>query len=434
MSDNIASYGGFGAQDPNAAFIQGAGALSSSGQAGVGGVDLQGKSTIEKSEMDAITMLVASGLPLLAPPQNIGNSQALSPSGISAIGNITVTQFAMATEQTKNDIISSMWDSFQKNVRELAERSKQEDIKKWTEDINRNGPKSAAEYNAYLMALSSTQRADEINGNGNALATQFNQTFNQWMVSPVQGSAKVDPTDPTGYPSSAFIAGSMAAHTDALHTLAAAGGAAGSQIGSVSPVSDAVFAVGPASALPMDYQAGAALVAALLNGGAVYKAATDSIAQATGAGQPVRDLDFALNYAKNIMNIVTHNVEGDEPLSSEQKTQNNMIRLTLTAMAMVLVYRTAYGGITAQEFASMLNPQSSKGLPDQIRPQIEQLAAILKNYLPTDSDARIDVLTRLMAYADKNESVDSMLSTTRIFSGMLNTQDVDNKRFTAGKG
>jgi hypothetical protein len=432
---NIGNYGGFGTQDPNASSIPGAGNVSGTNPISKSS-NSSDESTIERSQLEAIMMLLSAGIPFLTPPQSIATSfQDLSAakgiSGVTAVSNIDISQIKMQVDQTKNDIINSMWDSFLKNVREMAERAKQDNIKKWTEDVNKNGPKSSTEYYAYLMALSSSQRSEEISGNGNVLASQFNQTFNQWLVSPALQAENIAGG---GYPSASFIAGSVAANSDAVRdAIGAAGAVVGYQM-SVSPVADALYAVGPNSALPADSQAAAALVTALLNGGAAFKATNDSIQQAANGGTPPRDLDFAMNYAKNIMNIVTHNVGNGEPLSKEQTSQNQMIRLMLTTMALVLVYRTAYGGITGPEFGSLLNPESSKDLPEEIRPLTQQLASLLKSYLPDDPSGRVNTLNRLTAYADQNESVDSMLSTSRMFSGLLTTGDINHKRLESETG
>lgn len=423
MSGDIGNFGGFGTENPNAAYIPAAGAVPDADQTGSGS-SIFGKSTIEKSQIEAIILLMSAGFPLLAPPQTVGIQDSNS---ISGIGALTITQqIPMMVEQSKHEIISSMWDSFLNTVKEMAKRAKEEDVKKWTEDVNKNGPKSAAEYHAFLMALSSNRRAEELSGDGNSLAVQFNQTFNNWLVSP---SAKVDGVDPSGYPSISFVASSVAANADAVRNAigAVGGGAIGYQM-SVSPVADALFAVGPSSALPIDYQAAAALVTALLNGGAAYKAASDSIKQGVNAAQPIRDLDFALNYAKNIKNIVTHNVESG---NNQQSEQNKMMRVMLSAMALVLLYRTTYGGITAEEFASMLNPAENSTFPEEIRKTVQELAILLKNNLSDDPKAKAETLNRLLAYADKNESVDSMLATTRLFSSLLKTSDISHHRLSS---
>src|SRR5262249_3677602 len=149
-----------------------------------------------------------------------------STTSISSLSNVSVTSLQMTVEKTKNEIISSMWDTFLNNVKEMAQRAREDDIKKWTEDIDRNGPKSGAEYLAFLMALSSTQRAEELSGgNENALAVQFNQTFSTWLGSP---TANVGATDPTAYPSTHFVTGALEANADVVRN---AIGAVGAQTG-----------------------------------------------------------------------------------------------------------------------------------------------------------------------------------------------------------
>ena len=427
MSGNI---GGFAeTQDPNAAFVQQpAGSISGSGST-AGGAAIFDKSTIEKSEAVAAALMFSPGIPLLAAPQDTTTGSTNSVAATSSLSNVTNLQ--MDVEKAKNDIISSMWDNFLDNVHEMAKRAKEEDIKKWTEDVNKNGPKSGAEYQAFLMAMSSTQRAQELSGgNENALSVQFNQTFNTWLGSPAASStASVAAADPTAYPSSHFVAGAVESNPDVVrNAIGAVGAQAGVQL-SVSPVADALQAVGPTTGLPADYQAAAGLVASLLNGGAVNKATTDTVSDAAKKGQPVIDLNFALNYAKNVMKIVTHNVEGNQPMNNEQASQNNMMRIMLTAMALIMVYRTAYGGITGQEFASMLDPNTTAKLPEQIKQTVEDLAGLLQSYLPDDPTQKTNILMNLMSLADKNESFDTMLATSRLYTSQLQTGDINNTRF-----
>jgi hypothetical protein len=234
-----------------------------------------------------------------------------------------------------------------------------------------------------------------------------------------------------GYPSSSFLAGCVACSPDAIrNAIGISGAALGFQLSS-SPVADALFAVGPTSGLPGDYQAAAALVAALLNGGAVYKASADTMV-ASGGAKPQYDLNFAVNYAKNIMAIVTKNIEGQEPTSPEQASQNTMIRLMLSAMALNMVYRSAYGGMQGKEFENLLAGNTTD-LPEEVKGLIEQLVSLVNAYLPQDSKSKADTIRRLMEYVDSKDSVNSMLETSRLFASFLDTNDLDSTRLASGK-
>lgn len=371
-------------------------------------------SSIQKSEMEVAALLMASQFPGLIPP-----------SGVSGVDSAhAAILISISVDKMKNDIITSMWDNFQKSVDELAERAKKDDIKHWMEKVSQNGPKSATEYQAYILALSATARADEITppdsaASQSALSVQFSNAFNQWIAIP-SSDPSMAVNGPGKYPDPSFIAGTVASNSDAIRdSIGAVGLATGVQM-SVSPVADALAAVGPASGLPADYQAAAALVAALLNGGAVYKATADAIEESARSGKPPQDLEFALNYAQNILAIVSHNVEKETPADPHQSGRNQMIRLMLSVMALNLVYRAAYGGMEGgKEFADLLEEGGTNDLNPAIKPTIQKLVAQIQSFLPTDPAERANVIASLSEYIDSKDSVDSMLSTTRMFAASL---------------
>lgn len=414
----ISDFGNFGPQSPNTA--NGPTPSSSNG----GKSSPLSASSIQESELQALELLMIASLPILIAPQINGNSPVTANSS-QVSGSINIDM-----EAKKNEIISKMWDSYIANIREIADRAKKEDIKKQTINAAQPGPKSSGEYLIYLMALSSTARADEIGANG--LTVQFTQTYNQWLVNPVESGNHTAITGiSNGYPSSSFLAGCVACNPDAIrNAIGASGVALGFQLSS-SPVADALFAVGPTSGLPGDYQAAAALVAALLNGGAVYKASADTMA-ASGGAKPQYDLNFAVNYAKNVMAIVTKNIEGQESSNPERASQNTMIRLMLSAMALNMVYRSAYGGMQGKEFENLLAGNTAD-LPEEVKSLIEQLVSLVNAYLPQDPKSRANTIGRLMEYVDSKDSVDSMLETSRLFASFLDTNDLDATRLASGK-
>lgn len=390
-------------------------------------------SSIQKSELEAIALLVAAGIPVLMPPDVNGNfAKSSKADQIAALG--------LSMEAKKADIISKLWDNYIENIREVAEKIKKDDIRRETEDADKAGPMSSVQYFNYLMSISSTQKADEMDGNG--LVVQFNQAFNQWMNPAVQGAGAagaagvagaaaggVDPaTAPNSgvgaYPSASFIAGSIASNPDAVRLAIGQDSAVLGVFLSSSPVADALFAAGPTSGLPGDYQAAAAMVAALLNGGAVFKATAETLVNASG--KPQYDLNFAVNYAKNVMAIVTKDIGQEDPADPNRAKQNNMVRLMLSAMALNMVYRAAYGGMEGKEFADILAGHTGD-IPSEIRGLVEQLAGFVNKFLPTDR--REETIARLREYVDSKESVDSMLETTRLFTGSL-ASNVDASRIT----
>lgn len=387
-------------------------------------------SSIKKSELEALALLMVAGIPILVPPEINGNTTNYKADG-------GVAALSLNVEQKKADIISKMWESYIENIRQIAESTKKEDIRRQTENADKPGPMSSVQYFSFLMSVSATKKADEIDGT-NGLSASFTNTFNQWMVNPVSSggssdnaSAIVGNSSVAGnqvsaanigaYPSSSFISGSIASNPDAIRLAIGTDSALLGVYLSSSPVADALFAAGPTSGLPTDYQAAAALVAALLNGGAVFKATAETVANA--AGKPQYDLNFAVNYAKNVMAIVTKNLGEEDPTDNTGK-QNNMIRLMLSAMALNMVYRAAYGGIEGKEFADLL-AGNTKDIPSEIRGLVEQLVSFVNAFLP--KDRREETIARLMEYVDSKESVDSMLETTRLFGGSL-ASNLDAKR------
>ena len=157
---DISGYGNFG-QDPNAFYInQPNGVQGSSQQNGTH----QSVSSISQSELEALITMLAAGVPILQFPSfvatNFSELQSNQVDG-AALKSTTYLQIAMMAEETKHDIITSMWDKYIEDIREAADRAKQDDIRRWTEDVTKEGPKSGAEYLAYILALSATRASDE---------------------------------------------------------------------------------------------------------------------------------------------------------------------------------------------------------------------------------------------------------------------------------
>lgn len=405
----------------------------------------QSASTMKESEAEALMALfLAMQAPGLVPPNmNLADFAELM-SGKGAIDSITAKSIDLRFEETKNDIISSMWANFSKGIQELEERSKEDYIKKWVEEVGKEGPKSTSEYFAYLLVLSASRRADELGESGgqSPLAVQFNQSFNQWFTDPANTSA-IDGRN-GNFPDPAFIIGALASNPDALRAaIGSVGLVSGVEVSkqlSVSPIADALAGVGPSSGLPIDYQAAGALIAALLYQGAVSKANLETLQDAALKGKPPQDIEFAINYTKNILAIVTHNLKGGAEVSPEQQSQNQMIRLMLNVMALNLLYRRVFGGLEGgKEFTDLLKDGGTKdllkdvamdaGTKAEVQGLIDQLVLQIKINLPTDEPARSGTIARLSEYIDSNDSVDSMLSTTRMFTASLGaTPDITQRR------
>lgn len=442
---DISKFGGFTPQDPNAAPIGQTDNIQ--GAQGQQDVTDYTASTLKKSEIDTLILLLAAGFPILTPPglaatnwrDFLGNDQ-----GVQGVGGGALTSVAMLWEKTKNDIISKMWTTYQDTLEEIAREAKEKDIKRWTEDVDKNGPQSAVEYLAYLMSLSASQLDNELNTSSsdnvnNALTVQFNNAFNEWLAAPVQQDSNASTV--TGvrkslgdYPDSSFIAGCVACNVDVLRqAIGASSEALGFQL-SVSPIADALFAIGPHSGLPVDSQAAAALIAALLNNGAVYKATSDTIEESVKTAQPPRDINFALNYAKSIVAIVTSKTGEGSAANENRLAQNKMVKLMLSTMALNLVYRSAYGGMSGKELADLVKGNTGE-IPEKIKPTIDQLLELIDQYLPVDSEARTNTIVSLMEYVDSKKSVDSMLQTTKMFKSFLTeATDIESQRIIQTNG
>lgn len=404
----ITDYGSFGPDDPNVQPNNQVTPVSNSGSP----ASPLSASSIQASELQALALMLLANFPVLVAPDSNGNAAP-------AVGAAQVAATTMNTASIQHDIISGMWDKYIENIREVAERAKKDDIKHQTELAGQSGPKSSAEYLTFLMSISATQRAEEIAGSAaNALTTNFTQTYNTWLVNPIDSgsSTAILGLSSGSYPAASFMAGCVACNPDAIRNAIGVDGAAlGIQL-SASPVADALAAVGPTSGLPGDYQAAAALVAALLNGGAVNKATAETVAASDGGAKPQYDLNFATNYAKNVMAIVTKNIGAEDPTDPQRAEQNNMVRLMLSVMALNMVYRAAYGGMQSTELQGLLAGDTSE-LNPEVKGILEQLASLVNAFLPKNS--RESTIARLLEYVDSKDSVDSMLETSRMFSSFL---------------
>jgi hypothetical protein len=404
------------------------------------------ESTLAQSELEALILMIVASYPMLQPPTFTATSfRDLSSGGVAAVGGVSnaIGKLEMTAAEKEHEIISFMWDLYTKTIQELDERWEKIYKKLEELDVMKDGPKSAAEYLAFLMALSSTQRADELDpkqtSNSNdlsvkdsSLVTQFNQTYHYWITHPVErGDNQAIPGLSGSYPDTSFISGSL---TCSIQNVRDAIGGVDQQSGvqlSVNPVADALFACGPVSALPADYQAAAALVAALLNNGAMFKATNDTIEKAKG--EPPKDIDFAINYGKHILAIVTHNLERGEPISKARASQNRLIRLMLSVMALNLLYRAVYGGMTGKEFLGLLKGELPE-LPDEVKILMKQLVQQINRQLPSDPAARQSAESHLQNYVDSKVSVESMMETTRLFSSLLSSSSLDSKRLESEAG
>lgn len=377
-------------------------------------------SSISPSQAEALIAALMFGYPFLPPPNDIqqGNTNVASVS-------ISPTQLAMMVNQKEHDIISSMWDTYINQIRAFAEQSRKDDIKKWTIDADKGGLMSGAQYHAYLMSISSTSRADEVEGNGNAIAVSFNNMINSWSVPPVTSadSTQVNSlTSNTSNYGASFIAACMACSPDLV--LSQLGlNSQGPQI-SVSPAADALTAVGPTSGLPADSQAAVAMMAALLFNGVANRTAVEAAPDANSKKTPQQmDLDYAIQFANNALALVTQNAKGSANANPEQQAQNRPVRLMLSLVSLNMLLRTGYGGMNGEEFKSLLAGNFGN-IDPSILPQVRSLVALINQDLPADDLNSQATINNMAVFVDeKNDysakSADSLLDFGRTLRGYL---------------
>lgn len=397
----------------------------------------QNASTIKKTDQQILEeIFLAMQFPGLLPPNMTMNDlseMVATGNSITGIANSSaITKADMLYEQTKNDIISSIWENFTKSIREMEALSKEAYIKKWDQEVAKGGPKSSAEYFAYTLALSSSNRAKELSNEGDVgqstLYSQFKTAFDQWFnVSENNGigisDEGKDKAIASGGIDPSFKIGALVSHADIMSEAAALIGLTAATQLTISPVADALTAVGPNSGLPGDSQAAGAMIAALLYGGAKNKADVETLEKAAAKGQPPQDIDFALNFAKNILAIVSQKLEGEASASREEPGQHQLIRLMLSVMALNLLYRAGYGGMEgSKEFTALLAKGGTDNIDPMIKPTIDQLVAQIKNFLPKDEPARSNMIASLSEYIDTKDSSESMLATSRMFAASLNAR------------
>ena len=389
-------------------------------------------STIKKSDMEKLAeALFIAAFPFLQPPESSVKFQDLSDPNALGIHGSSVISFSRQLDQLYHNIIIDMWDKYSETLKEIAKRREEDYLEKWGKDLTREGPKSAAEYNAYLMAITPTQRADETGKSGDdGLSIQFGATYNQWFVHPAENGIT-----PTGsYPDSRFISGAIASAPDLVSQTIGVAGAVGLQM-SVNPVADALTSLGPVSALPMDSQLATALVAALLYNGSMNKANYEALTDSANQSQPLTTVNFAINYAKNILAIVTHNVEGDEPTSA-RAGENRLIKLMLATTALALLHREVFDGVSPEELRDLIetnNIDKSK-IPQETKDLFKSLAAAVNELLNQSPETREAMIAQMAQYGNHKESIESMLKSTKLLIATLDTSSITSGRLAAKQG
>lgn len=387
---------------------------------------VQSQSTLSPSQAEELMRLfLAMQIPFLAPPIEAGGRN-----GVDGIDVTTAVKWVEAQyDKIKNDIIDTIWNQFSKSLEELREFAKNKEIQR-ERDVTKEGPMSPSENLLFLMALSVAEREKELDPSGSGdksvLEAQFKPVFDHWF----RNTGMVNPGDGT-YPDPSFVTGTLTSQSDIIRSvlggaLAVAGIEGMRDMGSIQPLADAAVATG----LPMDTQGAIAMLTALmfLKSGQ-NKAAIETVDDGVKKGMPPQNLDFAMNFARNIVAIVTPKLD-ESGLAPQQREQNQNIRLMLSVIALNLLYRQTFGGMEgSKEFTGLLDPKSivtmlnkldiDPSLKAQLQTNFNSLVANIQANLPADVDARADMIARLSDYIDSKDSVDSMLSTTTMLAASL---------------
>jgi hypothetical protein len=399
------------------------------------GVISSQESTIKKSELEKLAeWIFIAGLPALFPPEPKVTFQGSS-EGIEGVHGSSILTFSAQVEQMTHDIIVDMWDKYAETLKEIAKRREEDYREKWGKDLAKEGPKSATEYNAYLLALSPTQRRDEIGPTGDdGLDVQFGATYNRWLANPAENTSASGAPSAGQYPNATFITGAIASSPDLVSQTMGVAGAAGLQL-SVSPIADALTALGPVSALPADSQLAVALVAALLYNGSASKANNDALEDASKKGLPLTFAEFGINYAKNILAIITHNVEGDKTASREGN-QNRLIKLLLATTALTALHRGVFDGVQPQDIEDLINTNNidKADIPEETKQLFRDLAAKVNDLLNESPETREALIAQMAQYAGRKETVESMMSSTKLLMATLDPPSINSNRIAAKQG
>jgi hypothetical protein len=148
----------------------------------------------------------------------------------------------------------------------------------------------------------------------------------------------------------------------------------------------------------------------------------------TSKGEKELDLEFARNYAQNILGKVGGNdinqflgamlvskFEGDKPISKDQLDRAVITtKLVMLSVAFALFYKVETGWLSGLEFAKFIQENPYKEGTVEFR-LIETIKLYLKLIPPDDSSTTLE---ELMAYFDRNPDVDELLSPEKAFSKM----------------
>ena len=330
-----------------------------------------GLSTLSESEGKLIRDLLLVSTPELPAPSEIG----------------------VLVGKTESNVVSDMLDNWLDNIEEQAE-------------IRREWIKSPA-YQVWLETHSPAERGkieDE-----DELRTSYFEGMGDYLR-----TVREDPEAAIPFMTASFvIAASFIMVVDTAST----------ELVGVNPIQDA--ATHFHHIFPPDFRDNANLVVNLFAMGLMYKATLITIG-GVEEGEKSKDLNFARNFAKGVIDkvnsndinallgaMLVHKLEKGEPVTKDRINQMATIaKLIMLALALAIVYKVQTGWLTGQEFAGMMNGEIS--LPKgEVESEVLQTMKNLLQQLPPGE--RVKVLIALMEYFDGNPSVEAMLNPKKVY-------------------
>jgi len=419
----------------------------------------QTSSTLSKSEKAALQMLLEMGVPQLVAPWlfmnfnqvfNSGSSFS-SISGINGGSEATLAKETGSVESLKTvnfladvaasyqKIINNVLDAWVENVQQQADRQREELHS--TEYLNKEKAKEdylkaegapavvgPPQYQAWLNTLSSSQAEAEIQGKSSieevrGVATALGSTVSNY----------IDQLSTSSNPKGDLQ--NLALLTAGL--ILTASNVSNSAHTAINPVQDTFNQ--SVLVFPATQQGNAALMINLFAIPMIYHTETDTLVKAAGKGEKPKSLDFARQFAADIVGLVTDNVlfnamlkaiftnKGEEAGSLHENRLSafaTKLKILLLSLALALLYKVETGKITDLEMAGLIKPKTSTS-PEEVP---EDPLQNIKATLSAGINAQLGLLTqsvstsfleRLLAYMNTNPSLEQLLDPGQAVENMF---------------
>jgi hypothetical protein len=355
--------------------------------------------SVAQSEMAAIIALLAAWHPILIPPNDTASHKK--------VVGLDVAASTLNIAKQENDVITSSWETYLTMLKQLDEQHKASRELHDKEDVT-----IKSDISGKLEAV--------VNG------------VKQWVVDPSQ-TIPVDGVS-AGL-SSAFLASLAASNVDIIAGSTAQ--AALQDLTSNNPILDNLTTPGTPS-VNRDAIFAAEVVASLYYSTFIQQTTLQTVQQAAPVVKPGNDSQFAINFANNVLAISTLKVQGDDPADNKSdQDRNKLIRVQLYTMALNLIYRTQFDGMTGKELLGLIQSNNLQ-VPEGINPKSPEWIATLnlinalKTILPGVSPS---VLQEMMDYVDEKHSAESMRESFHMLVDQLAAgPEVEAERKTLARG